>query len=123
MVDGANVLMENIKTTNGVIHMIDRVLMPPSDKPDRCAAMLLIEKAIERGVPAFNQGDPGTCAAVYEAAARSLLGAHADALDEPSRHRLMKVLDKVREEPNVRKRSWMLRHALDDVHGWLGKMR
>lgn len=121
-VNGANVLLENIKATNGMVHVIDRVLIPPTDAPAADAnkqAMLLIEKAIERGVPAFNMGDPGTCAAIYEAAARSLLAAHADVLDECSRTRLNQAFDQARDETNVRTRAWMLRQALEDVHRWL----
>ena len=33
MVNGANVTMADYKVTNGVIHIIDKVLMPPADEP------------------------------------------------------------------------------------------
>lgn len=122
-VNGANVLIRNVKATNGIVHVIDRVLMPPADRPAHEKAMRLIEGAIASGVPAFNRGDPGRCAAIYEAAVQSLLGAHTDALDERSRLRLNQALDEMKQEDNVRKRAWMLRHALDDVHGWLGEMK
>ncbi|MHC4716475.1 MAG: fasciclin domain-containing protein, partial [Planctomycetota bacterium] len=122
-VNGANVLIRNVKATNGVVHVIDRVLMPPAETPANEKAMRLIEGAIACGVPALDHEEPARCAAVYEAAVQSLLGAHTDALDERCRRRLNQALDEIKQEDNVRKRAWMLRQALDDVHGWLGEMK
>ena len=64
-VEQANIMVRDIKATNGVIHVIDSVLIP--DLPESTArrkAMSVIELAIERGVPLFNEGQ-GRCVCNY----------------------------------------------------------
>ena len=92
-VEAATVVLGDVKATNGVVHVIDRVLIPtlPEPTPAR-KAMALIELAIERGVPLFNSGKPEACAAIYEVTARSLLSGHATVLDGDARKRLAKAL-------------------------------
>ncbi len=122
-VNEAKVLLADVKTTNGVVHVIDRVLMPelPEATPVR-KAMALIELAIERGVPLYNSHKPDACAAVYEVAARSLLDGHTDVLDEASRRRLRKALSDIRKDHRATRQAWILRYALDDVYRNLRKM-
>ena len=45
MVNDANVILADVITTNGVIHVIDKVLMPPADAPDTtgCDAVIGID--------------------------------------------------------------------------------
>ena len=121
-IDEAKVLLADIKATNGVIHVIDNVLMPdlPDPTPAR-KAMSVIELAIERGVPLFNSHKVEACAAIYEVAAQSLLTGHADALDEAARKRLGKALSAVHKDHSPRKKAWVLRYALDDVYRSLRK--
>jgi len=121
-VDEANVLLADVKATNGVIHVIDQVLLPnlPAPTPTR-KAMSVIELAIERGVPLFNSHKAEACAAIYEVTAQSLLTGHADALDEPARKRLRKALASAHKDHSPRKKAWVLRYALDDVYRSLRK--
>ena len=116
-VEEARVLLADVKATNGVIHVIDQVLLPdlPEPTPAR-KAMGVIELAIERGVPLFNSHKVEACAAIYEVTAQSLLTGHADALDESARKRLRKALTAVRKDHSPRKKSWVLRYALDEVY-------
>ena len=119
-VDDAEVLLADVRATNGVIHVIDRVLLPdlPEPTPVR-KAMGVIELAIERGVPLFNAGKPEACAAIYEVAARSLLDGYKDALDEKARERLEKAITNIREDHRASQQAWILRYALDDVYNSL----
>jgi uncharacterized surface protein with fasciclin (FAS1) repeats len=123
-VDEANVLLADVRATNGVVHVVDRVLLPtlPEQSASR-KAMSVIELAIERGVPLFNNHNPEACAAIYEVTAKSLLDGHREALDEASRSRLQKALKSIREERRPDRQAWILRYALDDVYRTLqGKM-
>jgi hypothetical protein len=117
-VNGANVIASDIAASNGVIHVIDRVLIPPVAKmTPREAAAAVIELAIRRGVPLFNSGQPSACAAIYEVAADSLLKSHANALDEKDRSMLENALGKIRAgDQNASEQAWTLRRALDVVH-------
>lgn len=119
-VNEATVALANVRATNGVVHVIDRVLIPqlPETTPRR-KAMAVIELAIERGAPLFNKGNPEACAAIYEVAAKSLLEGHGKTLGEPARQRLRKALADIRKDHRPRNQAWTLRHALDEVYGML----
>ena len=121
-VEDASIALADIMATNGVVHVIDRVLLPdlPETTPAR-KAMSVIELAIERGVPLFNSGKPEACAAIYEVTARSLLTGHADALNDEDQKRLGKALNDIRKDHRPGKQAWVLRYALDDVYRSLRK--
>jgi uncharacterized surface protein with fasciclin (FAS1) repeats len=116
-VNQAKVLKSDILTSNGVIHVIDTVLLPPVKKlSPRQASKDVIQLAINRGVPLFNAGQPSACAAIYEVAANSLLKSHTDALDKQDRSVLRDALSKVQDEDDPREQAWILRRALDAVN-------
>lgn len=123
-VDEANVLLADIRATNGVVHVVDRVLLPTLSEPSASRkAMSVIELAIERGVPLFNAHNPQACAAIYEVTAKSLLDGHREALDDTDRSRLEKALTSIRNDNRPDGQAWILRYALDDVYRNLqGKM-
>ena len=73
----------------------------------------LIELAISRGVPIFNQGNPEACAAIYEITCRSLL--ESIAVPESARTALLRALNKSILTTSGTRKSWILRYALDDV--------
>jgi uncharacterized surface protein with fasciclin (FAS1) repeats len=117
-VNGANVVTSDIAASNGVIHVIDSVLIPPTAKlTTREAARAVIQLAIRRGVPLFNSGQPSACAAIYEVAAESLLKSHTKALTDNNRSVLRNALRKIRsEDEDSQQQAWILRRALDVVY-------
>ena len=117
-VNGANVIASDITASNGVVHVIDSVLIPPVAKmTHREAARAVIELAIRRGVPLFNSGQPSACAAIYEVAAESLLKSHANALGDKDRSVLENALRRIRGgDENASEQAWTLRRALDVVY-------
>ena len=117
-VNGANVITSDIEASNGVIHIIDSVLLPPDEKlTPREAAKDVIQLAISRGVPLFNAGQPSACAAIYEVAVESLLKSHTNALNDEDRSVLRGTLSKVRaNDEDSRQQAWMLRRSLDSVY-------
>jgi transforming growth factor-beta-induced protein len=119
-VNGAKVLALDIQASNGVIHVIDRVLLPPSPR-DRAAAAArqVIDLAIERGVPLFNKGQPEACAAIYEVAVASLLEGYAEAVPETQQAELKRALAKARAQDKPSEQAWTLRRALDKAYAEL----
>ena len=116
-VNGASVIASDITASNGVIHVIDTVLMPPSTtQTAQEAALDVIQLAIQRGVPLFNAGQPSACAAIYEVAAESLLKSNTDALSDKDRSTLRNALRSMRQDQGPSEQAWTLRRALDSVY-------
>ena len=65
-VNGIRVSSNDIQTKNGVIHVIDSVLLATATPSPEQAVFDLLELAIERGVPLFNDGQTGACADIYD---------------------------------------------------------
>lgn len=73
----------------------------------------LIELAIARGVPLFNEGNPAACAAVYEVACAALL-AMPDTPDTVAAS-LRGALKEIQAAGSPSRKAWILRYALDDA--------
>lgn len=110
-VEGARIVATDIAASNGVIHVIDRVILPPKQMT-RYDAEKMIESAILSGVPMFNQGHAQATTQIYAMTAQTLL-TNATLLTQ-ERKMLQKALDESKAHDWVRG-AWMLRYALDDV--------
>lgn len=125
-INNAVVLKADVGASNGVIHVIDQVLLPPaaegrsemssaSTTPDAAReARRLISFAIERGVPLFNNGQAAATLAVYEVAARGVL-AIGDGIPLAAQRAIERGLSDAAGERNEEDRAWVLRRALDDA--------
>ena len=109
----ATLTKADIAASNGVIHVIDQVLIPARTETGALNAAGLIELAIERGVPIFNHGDLAGCAALYEVTAEALRT--LTSVPEASRKVLAKAIQEARLEKSPRQRAWILRAALDQT--------
>jgi transforming growth factor-beta-induced protein len=112
-VESASLLKADLAASNGIIHVIDGVLLPAKPTAEPLSALGLIERAIERGVPLFNGGDHAACAAVYEITCEALRVMPGVAA--ASREILTQALTESQEEKSARKQAWILRTALDQV--------
>ncbi|MHC4702159.1 MAG: fasciclin domain-containing protein, partial [Planctomycetota bacterium] len=66
LVNDALVLKANMVASNGIVHVIDRVLDPDaSSDASRRQMRRMIETAISFGVPLFNSGNFGECVSIY----------------------------------------------------------
>jgi transforming growth factor-beta-induced protein len=118
-VNQAKVVKTDVMAANGVIHVLDQVLLPPegakpsarSGKADRTNQV--VRRAIERGVPLYNDGQAKACAAVYEVALCSLVD--RPDLSGSLRHRLSAALAESSRQVDWSDRAWTLRRALDSV--------
>ncbi|MBM4091325.1 MAG: fasciclin domain-containing protein [Planctomycetes bacterium] len=113
----ASLLTADVTASNGTIHVIDSVLLPPATEPTPSAAKArdLIELAIKRGVPLFNDGHHDACKAIYEVTAHALLNMPATVLKSDSRDKLTSALTSIEGDSSARVHAWTLRRALDAV--------
>jgi NAD-dependent DNA ligase len=73
----------------------------------------LIELAIERGVPLFNNGDIDGCAAIYEVTIEALRTMKT--VPQASQKVLLKALEEARATEVTRDQAWILRSAMDQT--------
>ncbi len=121
MVNDAKLVKTDIETTNGVIHVIDKVLIPSDGMSSIGDVRGMIRMAINRGAPLYNHGQPEACAAVYEVTAHSLLQ-FAD-MDADDARVLRMALRRANQTYSADKQAWILREALDEVYESGGAMR
>jgi hypothetical protein len=110
-VGAATLVKADIQASNGIIHVIDQVLIPATPEATPSSPAKLIELAIERGVPLFNKGETAACAALYEITFEALQA--MDELCDESRKELANTLQSARAESSPRQQAWILREGLD----------
>lgn len=130
MINNATVVRADVGATNGVIHVIDAVLLPPagaaragSDAERNEAARALLTLAVRRGVGFFNDDEPEATAAIYEVAIRAVLDL-GDNVTTSTRRALERGLRDADAEHDAEEKAWILRRAIDDADRALnGRMR
>jgi len=118
--NNAKVVKTDLETSNGIIHVIDSVLLPPSmvspsETRSRMgkSAQKIVGMAIDKGVPLFNHGNHAACAAVYEMTAEMLLMMPEDEVGPAQRQMLKMALNQAAMNPNATDNAWTMRRALD----------
>ena len=126
-VNGATIRTTDIECDNGVIHVIDAVLLPRSDKSAKVEAAACneaavagkIETAIDRGVPVFNSGKSGECANIYKACLNGLM--KEEVIDSKLRESLQGLMDRANHLECDVERAWLYRAGLDSVYKVVSK--
>ncbi len=120
-IDNANIIQVDVAASNGVIHVIDSVLLPP-ERPASNAeyrasdnTRAVIEMAINKGAPLYNHGQKAACADLYEVTAASLLTMD-DSLGKRQRRALEVAMRDARNTHSDSQRAWIMRDALDAVY-------
>jgi uncharacterized surface protein with fasciclin (FAS1) repeats len=115
-INDSKVIKTDILTSNGVIHVIDSVLLPPEPKADAKAARDMIRHAVAKGAPMFNRGHHSACAKVYQMTATTLMKRYGDNMPETVRSDLASAMEKAEHSHCPASRAWALRHGLDAVY-------
>ncbi len=110
-VNNSNVIATDIEAGNGVIHVIDAVLLPNTGESTAIAASDIIRLAIDKGVPLFNQGQKAACAAIYEVAANAVLA--LPSVPREAKRPLVTALREINSTHSSSRQAWILRDALD----------
>lgn len=114
-INDATVRIADVPASNGIVHVIDRVLIPTEFSSSDNSATSLIDYAIRRGAPLYNDGQPSATVAVYEVAITALLALERSPLSTATQRELRSALRATRQ--NARERATLLRRALDEARG------
>ncbi|MGB7326634.1 MAG: fasciclin domain-containing protein [Rubripirellula sp.] len=115
-VNDANLVSTDLDASNGVIHVIDAVMMPPVPQSATANPRQMIEQAIGQGAPLYNSGNVGQCAAVYMSTVNDLVTNHAHQMSSSTRNALESALSTARHSSSHDSQAWTLRHALDHAY-------
>jgi transforming growth factor-beta-induced protein len=124
-VNGATIVKTDIICDNGVIHVIDAVILPNSKNENRekmsadsrKSPTKLIAAAIDKGVPAFNNGDPGKCADIYSDCMVAI--SKDKTIDSSVSKDIQKFIERAEKIKDDTERAWLLRSGLDQVYSAL----
>ena len=114
LINKSKVVKADIMTSNGVIHVIDAVLIPGSKKSANHTNEI-IEKAIHHGVPLFNSGHHSKTAAVYMKAGHQVLGQCSSKTCPVAMKTIKTALHKASSERCPTSQSWIMRKAFDHI--------
>jgi uncharacterized surface protein with fasciclin (FAS1) repeats len=116
LVNNASVTKANIDAKNGVIHVIDRVLLPNLQK-DRIMSSVRdqIMQTINRGSHLYNSGHHKACADLYMKTAQEVMQSAQGYMCQSTMKDLETAISKSRKTHSSNSRAWTMRHALDSV--------
>ncbi len=112
-INQSNVVTTDVAAANGVIHVIDAVLLPNTAESAALNAADIIRLAINRGVPLYNHGQKAACAAIYEVAATSLVS--MTSVPAQAKRPLISALREIKDTRDSGKQAWILRDGLDSA--------
>jgi uncharacterized surface protein with fasciclin (FAS1) repeats len=119
-VNGSRVLARNIAASNGVIHVIDSVLLPTS--MSRHEVMATLTNAVERGAAAFNAGHHDRCSEIYMDAMRSIMTAGIQHADPVTMDLVRQTVEQARNTHSMTDRAWVLRRGIDSLYSRVSQM-
>lgn len=121
-VGGANLVATDINASNGVIHVIDSVLLPPEPKKVSATdAQKMIIGAISQGSHTYNAGHHAACAQIYMTTVSNLVHG-SNELPTDVVTSLQKVMTEAQHTSCSTDRAWTLRHGLDHAYGRMVSM-
>lgn len=121
-VNDANLVTTDIDASNGVIHVIDSVILPPEKKKvGAVEARKMIEHAVARGAKVFNSGHHAACAELYTTTMREMVD-YADQMPEEVVASMRHVLSAAERTSCPTERSWTLRRGLDHAYVAMAKI-
>ena len=113
-INGSQVLTADIEASNGVIHVIDKVLIPQNSGATESARSIIM-RGIRMGVPHFNNGNHSACAEIYEITLRSLLMIPQSELSKASREMVSDSLKRVTMMESPTDKAWEAREIFDKL--------
>ena len=116
-INSAKVVKADVKASNGIIHVIDSVLIPDSGKKGsgkKVSMESIIVSAINKGVPLFNSGHHAETATIYVKAGKEIVEMRKGASSDDKKVISAALRDASKEESSFQ-RAWIMRRAFDKV--------
>ena len=110
IIGDAVVSTADIKADNGMIHLIDRVLIPPAEESP---LRRLLAGAVQKGVLFFNDGNPGACAAIYATAVEAVILGSGWGLTTEQSSALARARAEAAAISDPTDRAWAYRRIID----------
>ena len=109
----AKVVKTDIECSNGVIHVIDTVLMPPMKQAE---VRKHLEHAVARGAALYNAGHHEQCAQVYAKTMTRIMKETVTGMDSDEVRQMNMLLTIAEKQHDAGKRAWVLRHGIDRMY-------
>lgn len=114
-VNDSKLVATDLDASNGVVHVIDTVLMPPAKSAAEAACEKLVD-AIAMGAPLYNSGHHHACADLYM---KTMTGLMDSSLDHSMKQHISTVVSRARHQHSSTSRAWTLRHGMDQMYATL----
>ena len=115
-VNNATLLATDIAAANGVIHVIDSVLLPPKNAKTSQRPGAIMERAVAKGSHLYNNGDAAECADVYTKTMRTMLTSKRHDLPHHAVRAMEMALYRARRSDCSESRAWILRRGMDSAY-------
>lgn len=112
-INSSTLVMADLDASNGVIHVIDTVLMPPAKGVD---VRRTLEHAVAQGSGLYNAGHHEACAQMYASTLSSLA---KTPMSPTLTSHMNRVLQTASQQTCPTERSWTLRHGIDQMYSQL----
>ncbi len=119
-INDSKVIAKNIDCSNGVIHVVDSVLIPGS--MNRKTVMSALTNAIDKGTPVFNAGDHGKCSEIYMQTMTSISGAGIEGADPQTMSIISQTIENANKTHGMTERAWVLRRGMDSLYTRISSM-
>ena len=113
MVNNSKIIATDIDASNGVIHIIDSVLIPP---PKGADARKMLENIVAKGSRLYNSGHHEACATMYRNAMQEMMSSD---IDSHLKNHVRTVMSTASHQTCPMERSWTFRYGIDQLYAQL----
>ena len=110
MVNSASLVATDIDASNGVIHIVDSVLLPPEKGAN---AKKKLENAVAKGAALFNSGHHQACADLYSQTMHDLMNT---SMSPELKQHMTTVLNSANHQTCCTQKAWTLRRGIDQMY-------
>ena len=121
-INESRVVAADIEASNGVIHVIDAVLLPAEKDPKVGYQQVCdrLDQAVAQGARLYNRRHHSQCCAVYKAALQEI-AEMSETLGDEGSSVVSTALRKAEHEHHMGRRAWIYRHAIDRAYSMMSE--